>query len=342
MVYFAHNNLPRSGTGQQKGASPMNYRKVIDPQLRHVAVNIPFGRAIIGPANAFLSLWCALTPVPRGLSHKHIRITGYGGRKTKVLVLEPCTPGRKRPCLVYIHGGAFSYRAAAYHKKSACLYALRAGCTVFLPDYSLAPRRPYPAAYNDILALYRCILAEADVLGVDRERVGVAGDSAGGALAASLCAGCGREGLEAPCLQLLVYPVTDGAMSTPSMERFRDTPLWNAKNNRLMWAYYCDGLDESQKRLASPLHAELSCPPPPAYIETAQFDCLHDEGLLYAQKLKDAGGDVVVNETEGTFHGYDIVENADVTKDSMKKRVDFLKSRFSARQDLRGDGAQVT
>ncbi len=97
---------------------------------------------------------------------------------------------------------------------------MEANCRVCFPDYHLTPKYPYPAAYEDVLALYRWIMENADELGIDTEKMGVAGDSAGASIAALICNNYNSEELKQPCLQMLVYPLTDIEMQTDSMKKF--------------------------------------------------------------------------------------------------------------------------
>lgn len=305
----------------------MNYKDKIDPELRGIAKKIPYNRAIIRFANLYQAAAFRLTRIPDGVSHRRVTIEGYKGLPFGVDIFEPSGAEGELPCLIDAHGGAFSYKASAHQKKLACLYAMRAGCRVYFPDYHLAPRYPHPAAYEDVLALYRYVAAHARACGIDAARIGVAGDSAGACLAALLCNRYEREGLKRPCLQMLIYPATDCAMRTDSMRRFTDTPLWNAENNRRMWAYY----GGEAARDASPMYDALPRALPDTYIETAEYDCLHDEGLLYAEKLRQAGARVELNETRGTFHGYDVALRAGIVARNIEKRVSFLKKGFAGR-----------
>lgn len=309
----------------------MRYRDLILPELRPIAKHIPFNRAVIVCAGFALPLSLALTGLPEGITHRRIRLRGHRGLPFSTDIFEPEGAAGPLPALIDLHGGAFCYKASPCHKKLACLYALRANCRVFFPDYHLAPAYPFPAAYEDALSLYRHILANAGALRVDPERIGLAGDSAGGCLSALLGLRWAREGLALPCLQLLVYPATDGLMQTDSMRRFPDTPLWNARSNRRMWAYYCPGQTEELLREASPLHVPLPDAIPASYVETAEFDCLHDEGVLYAERLRKAGAEVECNETKGTFHGYDSALGTGVAAESIQKRIAFLQRGFAHR-----------
>lgn len=306
----------------------MKYKALIDPELRGIAKRIPYNRAVIWCANLYQAVAFRLAAVPKEIAHRKCAIKGYHGLQCKVDIFEPSDAQETLPGLVYVHGGAFSYKASAYHKKLACIYAMGAKCRVFFPDYHLTPKYPYPAAYTDVLALYRHFLEHSQALGVDPERIGLAGDSAGAAIAALVCARYEKEGLQQPCLQLLVYPLTDGSMGTDTMQRFSDTPLWNARNNRRMWAYYRKGLTAEEAYAASPLHSSLPSVIPDAYIETAEYDCLHDEGVLYGEKLREAGAKVELNETKGTIHGYDCALHTKIATDNIEKRILFLRKGF--------------
>lgn len=210
----------------------MNYKEQLNPELKHIAAKIPYNKAVIACANPYLALSLRLTGIPKEVHHRKFSVTGYRGLECKVDVFEPAITAEKMPALLYAHGGAFSYRASVYHKKLACIYAAKAKCRVYFPDYHLMPKYPYPAAYEDVLALYRYMTGHTEELGIDQERIGVAGDSAGACVAAMICNHYQSERLKKPCAQMLVYPLLDFRMQTASMKKFTDTPLWNAKNNR--------------------------------------------------------------------------------------------------------------
>lgn len=117
-------------------------------------------------------------------------------------------------------------------------------------------------------------------------------------------------------------------METDSMKRFTDTPLWNSRSNKRMWDYYLNGVDESMKGESSPFDMGFASIIPRAYIKVSEFDALHDEGALYRDKIINAGGEVVFNDTKGTYHCYDILLNSKVAKDSIKKRIEFMRESF--------------
>lgn len=128
---------------------------------------------------------------------------------------------------------------------------------------------------------------------------------------------------------MLVYPVTDVAMRTDSMKKFSDTPVWNSKNNKRMWLYYCKNLNAEETYNVSPMYSRLPQIIPDTYIETAEYDCLHDEGIIYGEKLREAGANVEINETRGTFHGYDSSLNTKIAIRNIEKRILFLKKGYT-------------
>ena len=303
-----------------------NYKDQIDPELWGNIRNFPYSMSLVAVGNIYQEAAYRKTEVPEGIGQKTMVISGTQGLAVRVDVFEPAGQEEPAPALIYAHGGAFSYKPDVYHKKLAYTYAAKAGCRVLFAHYHLLPKFPYPAAYEDMLALYRYAVEHADELGIDGSRIGLGGDSAGASLAALVSSRYEQEGLPRPCLQMLVYPMTDAQMQTESMKEFTDTPMWNARFTEKMWTYYCD--DPGERYSASPMHCDLPGDIPDTYIETAQFDCLHDEGILYAQKLKEAGAYVEVYDTKGTYHGYDAAIDAQIVQDQIAKRVAFLKRGF--------------
>ena len=259
---------------------------------------------------------------------KKVMINGYQDEKIPVFVFEPYGVSEDMPCLVYYHGGGFFFEGAPYHYRLAKTYALKAFCKVIFVQYRLAPKNPHPVPVEDSYAALRWTFEHADELNIDPRRIVVGGDSAGGALAAAVCQMARDRGTEIPYFQLLVYPVIDRRMESESNQRFTDTPMWNSTLSQKMWDGYLPDPDTPDLAYASPIEAISFEHLPPAYIETAEFDCLHDEGIAYANALKHAGIHVEVNETRGTMHGFDIVEKAPTTKASVIARIQYMRRRF--------------
>lgn len=269
----------------------------------------PFGRGIFVLARAALSL------VPKGSRGVSVRrVTVAGKVPVRAFLISPKGEKRKLPCLVYFHGGGFVFKAARYHYRNAAAYA-RTGCRVLLVDYRLAPKYAYPVPNEDCFAAYAWAAEHAAELAIDPARLAVGGDSAGGCLAADVIFRAHRAGLPAPRFFMLVYPVLDRRMQMQSMQAFSNTPMWNARLNKKMWQYY---LADGQYR--SPAEEGDFSFFPPTYLETAEYDCLHDEGVAFAEKLREQHVPVTVRETSGTMHGYDIVRRSAITQESIMAR----------------------
>lgn len=300
----------------------MKYR--IHPDLKKAAYKMPFCKPLLYMSHLPLRMAFPFIKTPAGVSIKRETISD-NENAISAYVFRPENAAKKIPCLLYFHGGGFGYEAAPYHKVLSAIYAKHANCAVIMPNYRLLPAYPFPAAKNDALNSYKWVLQNARRLNIDINRIAVGGDSAGCVLAAHIC-----RSEPAPCFQMLIYPVADAKMSTRSMRRFTDTPLWNSTNNRKMWSAYLNGSGVPLSEI-SPLQMKLGNFVPNAYIETAEFDCLHDEGILYARKLRRSGSFVELNETRGTFHGYDIVLGSPVTKKNVSRRIKALRRAFGTK-----------
>ena len=255
-------------------------------------------------------------------------IKGYNDGDIDVLVFEPRAASGKMPCLVYYHGGGFFTEGAGYHYRLIKEYVLNTPCKVVFVRYRLVPKNQHPIPVEDSYAGLRWTFENADRLNIDTARIAVGGDSAGGALSAAVCQMARDRGTEIPCFQFLVYPATDRRMETESNRKFTDTPMWNSSLSRTMWPAYVPDPKATDVVYASPMEAESFDDLPPAYIETAEFDCLHDEGILYGKALQDAGVPVQFNETEGTMHGFDIVVDAPTTRAAVAERIRYMRENF--------------
>lgn len=262
------------------------------------------------------------------LATQNQTIVSAGGSQFNVIVMKPYGLQAPAPALLFYHGGAFALSYASNHLESCERYANEAGCVVIFVDYRLAPKHPFPCAFNDSYTALEWTIQEADKLGIDVNRIAVGGDSAGGALAAGVAQKARDEHLVELCAQLLIYPVLDNTCSTPSATDFVDVPLWNATSNRRMWDMYLSRYQEGETPLyAAPGFGQLQHLPL-SYVETAEFDPLRDEGLNYIKALQAQGIEVVANATQQTIHGYDGNAKSDMAKRSMLERIAFLKQAF--------------
>ena len=117
-------------------------------------------------------------------------------------------------------------------------------------------------------------------------------------------------------------------MKTASMQTYTDSPLWNAELNRKMWELYLRDGDCGTPEYAAPKLARDFSDLPPAYVEVVEFDCLHDEGVAYAQALEAAGVEVQLEDVPGTFHGFDFFTDKEISKAMVQKRLQVLRRAF--------------
>lgn len=253
------------------------------------------------------------------VSVKRIKAVAQDGKEVQSYVFSPKDKFGKLPTIFFLHGGGFVFKGTPYHYKQAQLFAEKLCVNVVFVDYRLAFQGEYLASLNDCFATYCHVLKNSDVLHVDVDNIGVAGDSAGGYLSLSLTQTLFQRKLVLPKFQMLVYPVVDPEMSFTSMKQFVDTPMWNTKANTKMWEIYSKG-----NKPYNPLCDDLSFMPT-TYIETAQFDCLHDEGVALYNKMCNCGVKCVLNQTSGTMHGFDICRNAQTTQTALQRRIEVLK-----------------
>ena len=189
--------------------------------------------------------------------------------------------------LLYLHGGGWVIGDLASHDGVCRRLANEARCRVVAVDYRLAPEHPCPAAFDDCASALTYVVRHAAALGIDPARLAVGGDSAGGTLAA-LLALAGRDGAgPMPCFQLLLYPSTDLTCSHPSYDLFTAGVPLTADGMRWFRDSYVGTADAADPAI-SPLRARLAGLPP-AFVMTAGYDPLRDEGIAYAKALDAAG-----------------------------------------------------
>jgi acetyl esterase/lipase len=253
-----------------------------------------------------------------------------------VRVYAPRTrTGPATPALVFFHGGAFVL-GDTYAEEHRCLrYAADSECVVVSVEYRLAPEHPYPAAVDDGRAALEWTWEHASEIGVDPARVAVGGNSAGGALAAAVALAQRDGGGEGPVFQLLIYPVTDDRMDTPSMRAFDATPMWTNLANAHMWEYYLGGPPGGRHGpggtdvpvYAAPGRAQDLAALPRTYLMTAELDPLRDEGVEYARRLLDAGVPTELHNFTRACHGFDtIAPRTAIGRRALDEQVQALRS----------------
>jgi acetyl esterase len=240
------------------------------------------------------------SPVP--IAETEVAIpAGHGG--IPATLYTPADAPRPSGLLVYYHGGGFTVGSRISHAPVARFLAHRAGVRVLSVDYRRAPEHPFPAPVEDAITAFEYAHRHAAELGADPGRIAVGGDSAGGNLAAVTAQQLTRRGAAVPAFQLLMYPPTDISTRRASHDLFARGSTFTDRDLQWVIANYVPaGTDLCDPRL-SPLHGDVT-DVPPAYVASAGFDPLRDDGTEYAAKLRAAGVPVALSRQDDLPHGY--------------------------------------
>jgi acetyl esterase len=206
------------------------------------------------------------------------------------------------PAVIYCHSGAFVLGNLDTDHRQCVEFARRAGCTVVSVGYRLAPEHPFPAALDDAMAVLEWAVDSCAELGIDTDRLAVAGSSAGAALASLLAQRATRGTVPPIVFQLLHQPVLDDRM-TPSKEEFTTTPGLDGAAVDMMWHHYLGG--GSPPAGAVPARADELAGIASTLITCSQLDPLRDEAIDYALRLMWAGVATELHVFPGTCHGFD-------------------------------------
>ena len=272
----------------------------------------------------------AAVPPPPVMSAEDIKVKGAAGFLAARVYRNT---NDKSPTVVFFHGGGWVAGDLDTHDRQARLLAIETGAVVVSVDYRRPPEVRFPGAFEDAFAATRDVVARIAEFGGDVARVGVAGDSAGGNLAASTAIACRDAGIKLSA-QLLVYPVTDvfgNFADTKENARFPSRSE-NAEGyflSRAVMDWFCghylaDTADGTDWRV-SPLRAKNLAGLAPAVVTTAWFDPLRDEGKAYAEALKAAGVPTSYHHGLGLIHGYFGLSEASETarREAQRARADF-------------------
>lgn len=287
--------------------------------------------------------WSSLSPAEARRSYEEMRRKKISGPESLNAVrdIDFSLPGRTvrarfynpgggpaMPLIVYFHGGGWVVGSVDTHDDLCRRIARVAGAAVLSVDYRLAPEHPFPAAVEDAYDAVAYAFSHAADLGVDPVRISVAGDSAGGNLAAAVAIAARDKRSFSLEKQVLLYPVMDADFSTPSYRELgtglnltRDAMKW-------YWDQYAPSTADRENPLAAPLREKTLGGLPPALVLTAEFDPLRDEGEQYAHRLRQEGTPVRLVRMPETLHGFALLTDLfPEAHEAVSAIADFLADR---------------
>jgi acetyl esterase len=246
------------------------------------------------------------------------------GRRVPVRIYRP-SAADGLPVLVFFHGGGWVIGTLDAYDQMCSEIALAGGCVVVSVDYRLSPEHRFPAALEDAYLATAWTARHAADLGGDPRRVAVGGDSAGANLAAVTCLMAAQLGGPALVFPLLVYPGFDPDSTRPAVRQNADGPGLTQDASQWFWSQYVDGAAGRRSPFVNPLRAPDLSGLPPALIVTAEFDLNRDDGEVYGELLRAAGGQAEIRRYPGVQHGFlthtDVVGRAATARDDIGDRL---------------------
>lgn len=246
----------------------------------------------------------------------------------RVKIYEPKEKNSVLPGLFWIHGGGYVLGSPDENDELCQRFVKDANCVVVSVDYRLAPEHPYPAGLEDCYAALKWFSENAAELGVDSNRIGIAGASAGGGLTAALSLLARDRKGPAICFQMPLYPMIDDYNDTPSSHEITGNYVWNHDLNEKGWTMYLNGMNgtENVSQYAAPARATDFSNLPYTYTCVGQLDPFRDETLEFVTRLCQAGVDVEFHLYPGCFHGFEgLAPDAAISQRAVKEYVDAVK-----------------
>ena len=267
----------------------------------------------------------------RSLSSRVVRIGTEAG-SMRMRVLQPKDADGPVPGILWIHGGGYMI-GGAYMVDMSCgkMLAREYGAVVVCPNYRLAGKAPFPAALEDCYAALAWMYAQAEELGIDRDRIVVGGESAGGGLTAAVCLYARDKGEIPVALQLPLYPMLDCEDTESSADNHGR--VWNTRRNHWGWKHYLGDLygSEDISKYASPARETDYSGLPPCYTFVADGEPFYCETLAYVKNLQEAGVEARVDVYPGNTHAFDMLLPWQEQSKTAKRRLCEAYERYMMR-----------
>lgn len=228
------------------------------------------------------------------------------GQTVTIHIMKPKGAKDNLPVFMFFHGGGWILGDYPTHKRLVRDLVVKSGAVAVFPDYTPSPEAQFPVAINQAYAATKWVSENGTTIGVDASRLAVAGNSVGGNMATVVALMAKDKKVPEIAFQLLLWPVTDSDFSRPSYTQYAEGRFLTTPIMKWMWDNYTNNPEDRKSNYASPLQAsteELSGLPP-AHIQVAENDILHDEGVAYGRKLDEAGIPITLTEYKGMIHDY--------------------------------------
>jgi acetyl esterase/lipase len=301
----------------------LDTRHLVAPDLTHALDRMPplvlTGITLVSTRHAISEMLAATADIEvPGVATTTTTVPVPGAPDVTVQVSRPSAtvPGATVPAVLWMHGGGYVLGSAAQDRLKVEPLSATLGCVFVSVDYRLAPETPHPGPLEDCYAVLRWLHQHADELGVDPTRIAVAGESAGGGLAAALALLARDRGEVPVAFQSLVYPMLDDRTSVDDDRHpFTGEFVWNHDANRFGWTGYLgrDPGTDDVSPYAAPSRAVDLAGLPPAFIAVGALDLFLEEDLEYARRLLRAGVATELHVYPGAYHGFWMAPHASTT-----------------------------
>lgn len=282
-------------------------------------------------ADEMLERWYERPTSEQALIEERVGSRVDGTREIPVRIYTPVSRTGLLPALLWIHGGGFTVGNPKGDDLLLTRIVEELGCLVVSAHYRLAPEHPFPAALDDCYATLLWLSQQAEELGLDRERLAIAGQSAGGGLCAGLGLMARDRGEVKLCFQMPLYACLDDRHLTASSYEFTDPRSWSRDMSLKSWeAYLGSTASDDVSPYAAPSRARQLAGLPPTYMMIGMLDLLRDENIDYANRLMQAGVPTELHIYPGAFHGFEIAApQASISQRATSEYIAALKRAFT-------------